>query len=132
MSEKAAQDLEAARRTVRLAAKQAWFGWQAGNAHQRAALQSIRSSFESLSAATSGKNKGIKTELDVLQARQQFYSARRDLQKSRYELITSYLKLKSTTGVLNDTDLVTFDMWFARGKNNPDWSRLPNGVVDNR
>lgn len=130
MSEKASQDLESSRRSVRLAAKQAWYGWQTGNAHQKAALQSMRFSSASLASATDGKSKGIKTELDVLQARQQLYGARRDLQKSRYELITSYLKLKSTAGALKDTDLVAFDVWFARGENKTDWNRLPDGMVD--
>ncbi|MCR4303995.1 MAG: TolC family outer membrane protein [Gallionella sp.] len=130
MSEKAAQDLETARRSVRLAAKQAWFGWLAGNAHQKAALQSMRFAMTSLASATDGKSKGIKTELDILQARQQLYGARRDLQKSRYELITSYFKLKSAAGALKDADLVAFDAWFARGENKTDWSRLPDGVAD--
>ncbi|OFZ67405.1 MAG: hypothetical protein A2V79_12425 [Betaproteobacteria bacterium RBG_16_56_24] len=129
MSEKAVQDLEAARRSVRLTAKQAWFGWQAGNAHQKAAMQSMRSSLASLASAIDGKSEGIKTELDILQARQQLYGARRDLQKSRYELITSYLKLKSTAGALKDADLASFDVWFARGKNKADWSRLPDGMI---
>lgn len=131
MNEKAAQDVETAKRSVRLAAKQAWFGWQAGNAHQKVALQSVRSSSASLDSAIDGKRKGIKIELDVLQARQQLLGAQRDLQKSRYEMITNYLKLKSTAGELNDTDLVGFDAWFARGerRTNASVPQRPEGIV---
>jgi outer membrane protein len=56
----------------------------------------------------------VKSELDVLQARQQLYSALRDLQKARYEMITSRIKLKAAAGRLDDADLTAFDKWFVQ------------------
>lgn len=113
LREKAMQDLESARRNARLAGKQAWFGWQSGNARKTAALQAVKFSGVALKASTVGKMNEVKTELDVLQARQQMYSSLRDLQKARYEMITSQLKLKAVAGQLIDADLIALDKWFV-------------------
>lgn len=113
LRDKAAQDLESAKMNVRLTSKQAWFGWQAGNARQTAALQSKKFSTLSLESAVTGKFKDVKVELDILQARQQFYGSIRDLHKARYEMISSRLKLKAIAGELLDTDLTAIDAWLV-------------------
>lgn len=114
MREKALMDLESAKRNVRQASKQAWFGWQAGSTRQNAAQQAMKFSTLSLNSAIYGKSHDLKTELDVLQARQQISSAIRDLQKARYDMITSQLKLKATSGELLDADLTAFDAWLIK------------------
>jgi outer membrane protein len=113
LQEKAAQDLEAAKRNARLTVKQAWFSWQAGFARQTAALQSGRFTALTLQASSKGKATGVKTELDVLQARQQMANATRDLQKARYDMITSYLKLQAAVGQLVDAELTSLDTWLV-------------------
>jgi len=55
----------------------------------------------------------VKVELDVLQARQQSEGALRDLQKARYDMITSYFKLKAATGQLMGNDLAELDKGFG-------------------
>ncbi len=124
LREKARQDLELARRNVRLAAKQAWFGWQAGAARKTASLQSVKFTSLALKAALTGRMNEVKSELDVLQARQQLYSALRDLQKARYDMITSHIKLKATAGRLEDTDLTVFDAWFIHDGANASQTRV--------
>jgi outer membrane protein len=114
LQEKARQDLELARRNVRSAAKQAWFGWQAGEARRNASLQAVKHATLTLKAALTGRLNDLKSELEVLQARQQLYSALRDLQKARYDMITNHLKLKASTGRLEDVDLSAFDKWFVQ------------------
>jgi outer membrane protein len=111
-SEKARYDLEAARRAARLNAKQAWYLWQAGSARQVAALQGVKSSLAALDAALLGRNTGLKTELDVLQARQQLEEARRDLNRARYDMIIGAIRLKATAGKLTDTDVVELGKLF--------------------
>jgi outer membrane protein len=130
LHEKALQDMESAKRNVRLGAKQAWFGWQAGNARQTAALQAMKFSLLSLASATAGIEKDVKVEIDVLQARQQLYGALRDLQKSRYDMTINHFKLKATAGELQDGDLAAFDVWFAKNKGeaDPGISRQPDGI----
>ncbi len=119
LREKARQDLELARRNVRMAAKQAWFGWQAGAARKTASLQSVKFTTLALKVALTGQTNEVRSELDVLQARQQFYSALRDLQKARYDMISNHIKLKATAGRLVDTDLTKFDAWFINDGADP-------------
>ena len=113
LQDKATQDLESAKRNARLMVKQAWFTWHAGFARQTAALQANKFSTLTLQAAAKGKASGVKTELDVLQARQQLSSAARDLQKARYDMITSHLKLQAAVGQLADVDLISLDTSLA-------------------
>lgn len=113
MRDKAAEDLEAARRNIRLEIKQAWFGWIASEAKRKAAMQAVKFGSVTLQAAIKGQRTGVKTPGDMLQANQQLYSALRDLQKSRYEGIVSYFKLKGAIGQLVDGDLTAFDEWLV-------------------
>lgn len=113
LQEKAAQELESAKRNARLMVKQAWFTWQSGFVRQTAALQANRYTSLALQAAIKGKASGVKTELDVLQARQQLANSARDLQKARYEMITSYLRLQAAVGQLSDAELTALDAWLA-------------------
>ena len=48
---------------------------------------------------------GVRTNVDVLNAQQQVFSARRDLARARYDVITNTLRLKSAVGALTDVDL---------------------------
>jgi outer membrane protein TolC len=95
-----------------LNAKQAWYLWQAGSARQVAALQGVKSSLAALDAALLGRNTGLKTELDVLQARQQLEEARRDLNRARYDMIIGAIRLKATAGKLTDADVVELGKLF--------------------
>lgn len=113
LRDKARHDLELARRNVRTAAKQAWFGWQAGEAHQGASQQALKFSNLALQAVEAGQDNQLKSTLDVLQVRQQHLAALRDLQRSRYEMITSYLKLLASAGRLSDGVLAGLDAWLT-------------------
>jgi outer membrane protein len=58
-----------------------------------------------MQVAESGSGKGLKFELDVVQARQNLAAAWRDLQKSRYDTVMSRLKLKAVAGELGEDDV---------------------------
>lgn len=111
MREKARMDLVTAKRNVLQTCQQAWYGWHAANTRQTSSLQSLKFATLSLNSAMLGKVKDVKTELDVLTARQQVYSAKRDLQKARYGMIMNQLKLKAVAGELKYYDLVGLDVW---------------------
>lgn len=115
LREKARQELELARRNVRSSAKQAWFGWQAGEARRAASLQAIRFGRLGLDATREGERSELKSALDVLQARQQLLSGLRDLQRAHYEMITSQFKLLASAGRLRAEDLTALDP-FLTGK----------------
>jgi outer membrane protein len=52
-----------------------------------------------------GYEVGVRTSVDVLNAQQQFFTAKRDLLQSRYTYLMNILSLKSAVGLLNDADL---------------------------
>lgn len=127
LRDKTAQDLESARRGVRSACKQAWFGIQAGIARQNAATQAVKSATATLRVATLGKELELKTDLDVLQATQQLYGALRDLQNARYGILLNEIKLKAAAGQLAVEDVVALNAAFVRsgGNADPATDRLP-------
>jgi len=58
-----------------------------------------------------GQEVGVRTSVDVLNARQQLFSAKRDLSQARYNVILSQLKLKQATGTLAEEDLQQVNQW---------------------
>lgn len=109
MRDKAAQELEAARRNARLSAKQAWFTWRASAVREASSKQAMQSAGLALSGAQSARARGVKADIDVLQAEQQHATALRDWRKARYDAIISQLKLKAASGQLAKEELVTLD-----------------------
>ncbi len=49
---------------------------------------------------------GVRTSVDVLNAEQQLFSAKRDLLQARYNYLVNIIRLKSASGVLAEADLV--------------------------
>jgi outer membrane protein len=113
MREKARLDIEAARRAASLAAKQAWFGWQAAYVRAQAGRQAVTAAQAALRAARMGRDQGLKMELDVLQAEQQLRAAERDLRKGRYDQVAAHVKLKAVAGRLTVGDVAALDRLFV-------------------
>lgn len=111
--EKARQDTEDARRQVDLQARQAFLGVTSGAAQVKALEQALVSSQSSLDSTKLGFEVGVRTSVDVLNAQQQLYSAKRDLSQARYNYILSQLKLRAAVGTLAEDDLVQVNKWLA-------------------
>jgi len=103
--EKAKQDLENARRTSALAARQSYLAVINGIAQVGALEQALVSSQSALDSNKLGYEVGVRINIDVLNAQQQLFSTRRDLAVARYNTITSHLRLKSAAGSLREEDL---------------------------
>jgi outer membrane protein len=103
--EKARQDLENARRSAALAARQAYLGVTNGMAQVRALEQALVSSQSALDSNKLGYEVGVRINIDVLNAQQQLFSTMRDLSKARYDTLLNGLKLKSAAGTLTENDL---------------------------
>ena len=103
--QKAQEDVEIARRQVDLDTRQAYLNLTSGVAQVQAFEQALISSQSQLDSTNLGYEVGVRTSVDVLNAQQQFYSAKRDLLQARYSYLLSILKLKSATGLLNEADL---------------------------
>jgi len=104
--DRARNDLENARRTAELAARQTYLGVTNGIAQVRALEAALVSTQSSLDSTRLGREVGVRTQVDVLNAQQQLFSARRDLAQARYTYILSSLRLKSAVGRLAEEDVV--------------------------
>ncbi len=102
---KAQDDVEAARRKADLDARQAYLNLTGSVAQVQAYEQALLSSQSQLDSTNLGYEVGVRTSVDVLNAQQQYYTAKRDLQQSRYNYLISVLKLKSAAGILAEPDL---------------------------
>jgi outer membrane protein len=109
--EKARQDLENATRDASLQARQAWLNVSSGAARVHALEQALVSTQAQLDSTKLGLQVGVRTSLDVLNAEQQVYSARRDLAGARYAYLLSGLSLKAAVGSLSPADLAEIDRY---------------------
>ncbi|MCL2831457.1 MAG: TolC family outer membrane protein [Betaproteobacteria bacterium] len=101
----AEQMLEAARREAAQSARQAYLNVNSGIAQiaaYRAAVVSSRSSWESNKL---GYEVGVRINIDVLNAEQQLYLARRDLARAWYDTLLAQLQLKFAVGALDENDV---------------------------
>lgn len=103
--EKAQQDLESARRTAALSARQSFLGVTNGMAQVKALEAALISSRSALDSNKLGYEVGVRINIDVLNAQQQVFSTLRDLSRARYDTILSGLRLKSASGTLTDGDV---------------------------
>ncbi len=113
LEDKARDDLDAARRGVAQAARQAFFGVQSGQA-QVSALEAAESSSQlALEATQLGYKVGVRVNLDVLNAQTQLYTTRRDLAKARYDVLMGSLRLRQAAGQLQAQDLAGINQLLA-------------------
>ena len=111
---RARQDLEAARRPVALNTRQAYLGMTSGIAQVQALQSAVTSTQSQLESTRLGQEVGVRTGVDVLNAQQQLFSARRDLAQARYNYILSSLRLRAAAGRLDDSDVAQVNQWLAR------------------
>jgi outer membrane protein len=111
---RARQDLESARRTAEFTARQAFLGITNGIAQVRALEAALVSTQSQLASTRLGQEVGVRTQVDVLNAQQLLFSARRDLAQSKYNYVLSLLRLEAAIGELTEDDLVPINMWLDR------------------
>jgi outer membrane protein len=112
--DRARQDLESARRTAEFTARQAFLGITNGIAQVRALEAALVSTQSQLDSTRLGQEVGVRTQVDVLNAQQLLFSARRDLAQSRYNYVLSLLRLEAAIGDLTEDDLVAINTWLDR------------------
>jgi len=107
--ERALQDVENARRSAVLAARQSFLGVTSGISQVDALRAAMASARTSLDSTLLGLKVGVRTQVDVLNAQQAFFNARRDLVLARYSTLLSGLRLQAAVGDLQDDDLQPID-----------------------
>jgi outer membrane protein len=105
LADRAQSDLDFARRSAALAARQSYLGVTAGIAQVKALEAALRSSNLALASNKTGYEVGVRINIDVLNAQQQVFATRRDLARARYDTLLAQLRLKAAAGRLDETDL---------------------------
>ena len=113
--ERAAQDLDNTQRSVAQSVRTNFFNVTSGIAQVRALEQALASTQSQLDSTILGRDVGVRTSVDVLNAQQSVFQTRRDLQQARYNFLLSNLRLKAAAGILTETDLDDVNRTLARG-----------------
>jgi outer membrane protein len=103
--DKAADDLEAIRRQAELDARQAYLNLVTAVSQVKAYEQALNSSQSQLDSTNLGYEVGVRNSVEVLNAQQQFFSAKRDLLQAQYAYLLDVLSLKFSVGMLSELDL---------------------------
>lgn len=103
--QKAVDDVEIARRQTDFDTQSAYFNLSTTIAQVKALDQALLSSQSQLDSTKLGYEVGVRTSVDVLNAQQQFFSAKRDLLQARYQYLVNIIRLKSASGLVSEPDL---------------------------
>ena len=113
--ERAEQDLENTRRSVAQLVRQNYLFVTSGISQVLALERAQDSSQSQLDSTILGRDVGVRTSVDVLNAQQQFYQTRRDLLQQRYNFLLNTLRLKASAGRLSEPDLEDVNRALGRG-----------------
>jgi outer membrane protein len=104
--QKAQNDVEIAHRQAALDTQSAYLNLSTTIAQVKALEQALISSQSQVDSTKLGYEVGVRTSVDVLNAEQQLFSAKRDLLQVRYNYLVNIIRLKAVSGVLAEADLV--------------------------
>ena len=111
---KAGAALDLARRQAILDVRDAYSGINSDMIQIEALEASVKSGANSLRGNFIGYGLGIRINIDVLNSEQQLFQARRDLAKSRYDVLMQVLKLKAATGTLGVDDMAEINAMLVK------------------
>ncbi|WPC03723.1 TolC family outer membrane protein [Pseudomonas benzenivorans] len=103
--EQAGEDLNATREEVFSATTREFRGVQSGPARISALQQAVASSERAQDSAKKGFLAGSATNVDILNAEEQVFLARRDLLEAKLRYLISRLQLAAAVGLLGDDDI---------------------------
>lgn len=107
--QQARYQLEAAKRLATQSAQQYFSGVVSGLSQVRALSAAEASSRASLEANQLGYEVGVRVNIDVLNAQQQLYETQRNLARARYDTLMHGLRLKASSGALNESDIIAIN-----------------------
>ena len=104
--QKAVNDVDIARRQTSQDTQRAYLNLNTSIAQVKAYEQALISSQSQLDSTHVSYDVGLRTSVDVLNAQQQLFSAKRDLLQARTSYLVNIIRLKAVTGVIAESDLV--------------------------
>ncbi len=114
LRDKAEQDLENTQRAVAQSVRQQFLNVTSGIAQVKALEQALTSTQSQLDSTILGRDVGVRTSVDVLNAQQQVFQTRRDLQQARYSYLMNTLRLKAAAGLLAEADVAEVNRALGR------------------
>jgi outer membrane protein len=111
--QKAQDDIAIAKRQADLETQRAYFNLSSSVAQVNALVQALTSSQSQLESTKLGYEVGVRTSVDVLNAQQQLFSAKRDLLQARYQYLVNIIQLKSATGLVGEADLQEINQYLV-------------------
>jgi outer membrane protein len=115
LRDRAEQDLETTQRNVAQSVRSSYLNVVSGISQVKALEQALVSTQSQLDSTILGRDVGVRTSVDVLNAQQQVFQTRRDLQQARYNYLLNTMRLKAATGQLTDKDVEEVNRALARG-----------------
>lgn len=112
--EKQRQQLESMRRDINLKVRKEFDAATQGVRWVEAYEQAVRSAEQTLFSTEKGFQAGKRNSLDILNAEQSLASARRDLNRGRYQYVLARLQLLALVGRLDDDEMRRFNSWLTR------------------
>ena len=103
--ESAKEDLTKVKRAVTREIKDSYRGVLTNISRVRAFKAAVTSSISSLESTEAGFEVGTRTMVDVLAEQRNLFRAKRDHAKSRYDYLTTGIRLKGAAGSLSEVDL---------------------------
>ncbi|NOT84652.1 MAG: TolC family outer membrane protein [Methylococcaceae bacterium] len=103
--QKALDDVDIARRQTELETQRAYLNLNTSIAQVQAYEQALNSSQSQVDSTSTGYDVGVRTSVDVLNAQQQLFAAKRDLLQARYHYLVNIIQLKAASGVIAEADL---------------------------
>jgi len=113
LEQRSHDQLDAARRGVTQATRQAYYILLSGIAQVKALEAAEASSLLALEATQVGYRVGIRVNVDVLNAQNQLYVTRRDLARARYDVLLETLRLDQAAGHLVPSDIIAINQLLA-------------------
>lgn len=111
--DEAMQNEEQQRRFVTRQTRESYNGVLSGISRVKALKQAVVSNEKALESTQAGYEVGTRTTVDVLNARRNLFSARRDYARSRYDYILNTLRLKQAAGIVTVDDLRQINAWLG-------------------
>lgn len=111
--DQAMQNEEQQRRFVTRQTRESFNGVMSGISRVQALKQAVVSNEKALESTQAGYEVGTRTTVDVLDARRNLFSARRDYARARYDYILNTLRLKQAAGIVTVEDLVQINSWLG-------------------
>ena len=104
--QRAKDDIQVVRRQTDLDTQRAFLNVNTNLAQIKALEQALISSQSQLDSTNLGYEVGVRINIDVLNAQQQLFSAKRDLLQARYNYLVNTIRLKTATGLVSEVDLI--------------------------